>query len=129
MKKISLIILFVLPLMLGQTIVRDNPVGVAWDAVAPMGGDTISYEIFVAPLGDYAAAQAVGITSLLEMDVTLPGEGDWVIGVRTVRTITTNGETLYSEINWSDVNGLATPNPFIARWYADPAAPGNLKAR
>lgn len=127
MKKILLIFLLVLPLLLGQTVVRENPVSVAWDEVLPMGDDTISYEVFVAPLGDYPAADSVGQTELLTMDVPLPGEGDWVIGVRTVRTITSNGEVLYSEINWSDVNGLATPDPFIARWYAAPAAPGNLR--
>jgi hypothetical protein len=127
MKKILLIFLLVLPLLLGQTIVRDNPVSVAWDEVTPMGGDTISYEVFVAPVGDYQAAQSVGETDLLTMDVTIANEGDWVIGVRTVRSITSNGEILYSEINWSDVNGLATPDPFIVRHYAVPAAPSNLR--
>ena len=129
MKKILLIFLLVLPLLLGQTAVRDNPVSVAWDGVLPMGGDTISYEVFVAPVGDYQAAQTVGQTDLLEMDVPLASEGDWVIGVRTVRTIISNGEVLYSDINWSDVNGLATPNPFFLRWYAVPAAPSNLRSQ
>ena len=129
MKKILLIFLLVLPLLLGQTVVRDNPVSVAWDEVAPMGDDAISYEVFVAPVGDYPAAQTVGQTDLLEMDVPLASEGDWVIGVRTVRTIVSNGEILYSEINWSDINGLATPDPFIARWYAAPAAPSNLRSQ
>ena len=127
MKKILLIILMVLPLLLGQIVVRDNPVSVAWDAVASMGGDTIAYEIFIAPLGDYASAQSVGQTVLLDMDVTIASEGDWVIGVRTVRTITVNSEILYSDINWSDVDGLSTPNPFIVRWYAAPDAPNNLR--
>jgi len=129
MKKILLVILMVLPLLLGQTIIRDNPISVAWDVVMPLGGDTISYEVFTAPLGDYAAAQSVGQTALVEMDVTISGEGDWVIGVRTIRTITENGEILYSDINWSDVNGLATPDPFIVRHYAAPDAPGNLRVR
>ena len=92
-----------------------------------MGGDTISYEVFIAPLGDYPAAQAVGQTELLAMDVMIANEGDWVVGVRTVRTITSNGEVLYSEINWSDINGLATPDPFVVRHYEAPAAPSNLR--
>jgi len=127
MKKILLIVLMVLPLLLGQTVVRDNPVFVAWDSVAPMGGDSITYEVFLSSLGDYAAAQSLGQTDLLEMEVTIVGEGDWVFGVRAVRTIIANGEILYSDINWSDVNGLATPNPFIVRWYGAPDAPFNLR--
>jgi hypothetical protein len=127
MKKIVLIVLMCLPLLLGQTIVRQETVSVAWDAVTPMGGDTISYELFVAPLGDYASAQSVGTTILLDDDITVPSEGDWVVGVRTIRTITANGEILYSSINWSDVDGLATPNPFFIRWYVAPVAPENLR--
>lgn len=129
MKKLLLILLLCLPLLIGQTVIRDNPVSIAWDVVVPMGGDTISYEIFVAPLGDYASAQNVGQTDLLETEVTIASEGDWVIGVRTVRTITANGEILYSDINWSDIDGLSTPNPFIVRWYSVPDAPDNLRVQ
>ena len=127
MKKLLLILLLCLPLLIGQTVIRDNPVSVAWDAVIPMGGDTISYEVFLSPLGDYAAAQSLGQTDLLDMEVNIASEGDWVIGVRTIRTIMANGEILYSDINWSDVDGLSTPDPFIVRWYAAPVAPGNLR--
>ena len=129
MKKLIFILILVLPLLLGQTIVRQNPVTVEWDQVLPMGDDIISYDIFVAPIGDYASAQLMGTTDLLEMEVTFPDEGDWVVGVRTVRTIISNGEVLYSDINWSDQNGESTPNPFTARWFIVPGAPSNFRIR
>lgn len=129
MKRLVIIFLMVLPLLLGQTIIKDNHVSIAWDPVISADNDIISYEIFITQSGDYVAAQSIGQTELLEFDVEIPNEGNWIIGVRTVRTIIENNEVLYSEINWSDQNGEATPNPFIVRWYMVPAAPNNLRTK
>ena len=127
MKKILLIILICLPLLLGQTIVRQSSVDIAWDSIAPITGSTITYEILQAPLSDKASLEIVGETTLITYSVIFSSEGDWVIGVRTIRTIDSNGERLLSDINWSDVDGLATPNPFFVRWYVAPDAPENLR--
>lgn len=127
MKKIFLILLMVLPFLLGQAVVRENPVSIAWNPVAAMGGDAISYEVFIAPIDDKAAAESIGLTDLTEMEISINVEGDWIVGVRTVRTITESEEILYSEINWSDENGINTPDPFFIRNYIAPAAPINLR--
>ena len=127
MRKILLIILICLPLLLGQTIVRQSSVDIAWDSIVPITGSTITYEVLRALLNDKASLEIVGETALITYSVTFSSEGDWVIGVRTVRVIDSNGERLLSDINWSDVDGLATPNPFIGRWYVVPDAPENLR--
>lgn len=127
MRKVFLIVLFCLPLLLGQTVIRQNPADIAWDAVAPITGSTITYEVLVASLGDKTSFTIVGETGSLLYSVTLLSEGDWVIGVRTVRTIDSNSERLLSLINWSDVDGVMTPNPFIIRYYEVPVAPENLR--
>ena len=127
MKKILLIILICLPLLLGQTIVRQSSVDIVWDTIVPIIGSTITYEVLRAPLSDKASLEIVGETALITYSVTFSSEGDWVIGVRTIRTIDFNGERLLSDINWSDVDGLATPNPFFVRWYVAPDAPENLR--
>ncbi len=129
MRKILLIILICLPLLLGQTVVRQSSVDVAWDSIALITGSTITYEVLRAPLSDKASLEIVGETALITYSVTFSLEGDWVIGVRTIRTIDSNGERLLSDINWSDVDGLATPNPFFVRWYVAPDAPENLRVQ
>jgi len=130
MKKIGLLLLICLPLLLAQTVVYTNAAVVAWDAVTKLAdgspvptGDAISYEVLRAPAGNKASAVVVGETPQLQFAVTFPSEGDWVVGVRAVRT--TGTERLMSDINWSDVGG--TPNPFVLRYYRGPAVPGNLR--
>ena len=44
-------------------------------------------------------------------------EDSYIVGVRTVRTV--NGIKYYSEINWSNVNGESTPNPFYLEYYQE----------
>ena len=127
MRKVFLIVLFCLPLLLGQTVIRQNPTDIAWDAVAPITGSTITYEVLVASLGDKTNFTIVGETGSLLYSVTLLSEGDWVIGVRTVRTIDSNSERLLSLINWSDVDGLSTPSPFICRYFMLPEMPMNMR--
>ncbi len=81
----------------------------------------------MASLGDKTNFTIVGETGSLLYSVTLLSEGDWVIGVRTVRTINSNSERLLSLINWSDVDGISTENPFFIRYYEVPVAPENLR--
>jgi hypothetical protein len=126
MKKIILLILL-LPFLMAQQIVYYDNVPIAWDAVSSVAGSTITYEILRASVGDPGVAEIVTEISAAEYSVPLILEGDWIVGVRTVRTVDANGERLLSEINWSDINGLNTPTPFIVRHFTAPGMPTNLR--
>ena len=110
-----------------QEIVYTNQVTIEWDVVAPMGGDTISYEVYRAPHPAGSPEELLGETTDLFYTVTFTVEGTYILGVRTVRTIIETGERLYSDINWSDVNGVFTPNPFLCRYYQSPVVPEGLR--
>jgi hypothetical protein len=133
MKKLLLILLLVLPLLLGQTVHYTDSVVVAWDEVTqledgtPVDPAAISYEVYYAPLGDKASLILAATVTALSATVTFPSEGDWLIGVRTVRTV--GADQVYSEINWSDENGAATPDPFIVRFLKAPGAVSNLRVQ
>jgi len=128
MKKIALIVLFCLPLLLGQTVVYVNSAVVTWnlsaglaDGSAFLPGDVITYEVVIARPADKIHITLLGATALPPYTVTLPEEGDWVVGVRTIRVA--GSERILSEFLWSD----GTTNPFILRLYRGPAAPTNLR--
>ncbi len=125
MKKLlvlGFIILMLLSLS-GQAVFYGPTHVLEWDAHAPMLDSAITYEMY---LFDGTTQTLVGETDLLIYTFDLPSEGAYVFGVKTVRNIS-NGEKRYSDINWSDVNGLETPNPFGASNYRDPAAPEGLR--
>ena len=112
-------ILLMLLSLSGQAVFYGPTHPVEWDAHAPMADSIISYELY---LFDGTTQVLVDETAALTYTFDLPGEGVYVFGVRTVRNITSTGEKRYSAINWSDVNGLETPNPFEASNYDDPVA-------
>lgn len=114
---------------MAQQIIYRDVVPIAWDVVAPIEGSVITYEVLRAPEGTPNLFKIVGETDELFYNVPLIIEGDWIIGVRTIRTITENGERLLSEINWSDINGINTPSPFIARYFELPGMPTNMRLR
>ena len=128
MKKIILLILLMIPFLIAQQAVYDNVVDIAWDAVAPDVGTTITYEIFYAPFQNQSSYTVVGETASLEYTISIADAGDWVVGIRTVRTIDATGQRQYSPINWSHENGAWTPDPFYLRYYGpSPDAPANLR--
>ena len=127
MKKIIVLILLMLPLLMAQQIVYYDNVPITWDAVTPIAGSTITYEVIRAPSGDPAAIEIVAEISGVEYDVSLVVEGDWIVGVRTIRTIDSNNERYLSSVNWSDINGVYTPDPFVVRYYTVPPMPMGLK--
>ncbi len=129
MKKLIILLLVMLPLLLGQVVVRQSSVDITWDAIAPIAGSTITYEVIRAPVGDKGNFDIVGETTIVSYSITFVSEGDWVVGVRTVRTVDSIGERILSDINWSDIDGLSTPDPFIIRWYTAPAVPENLRVQ
>ena len=128
MKKIFITILFILMLIvlsLGYTqeVINTNQATVTWDEVTGITG-IVSYEVFAR---NRITAEEVSLTfvDIPPVVVTVPGEGDWDVGVRTIRQI--DGQILYSEMNWSNVNGVWTLNPFFLRYYIPPAPPENLR--
>lgn len=128
MKKILLIILFCLPLLLGQAVHYANQITVAWNPVSDSG--VISYEVFTSayPVSDPQNPDAhslVAETSESQAVVTFQSEGKFSVGVRTKKVI--DGETLYSVINWSHENGADTPDPFVVGYYVPPAVPQNMR--
>ncbi len=119
MKKI-VVLLFLLPLLMALDIVYYDTVPIAWDAHAPIAGSTITYEILRAPRYQPESFEIVDEVSILEYSVPLVVEGEWIVGVRTVRTVDVIGERFLSEINWSNVNGVWTPDPFVVRYFVVP---------
>jgi hypothetical protein len=127
------VLLLVVVLAFGQTPIYTNQVTVAWDEVAPLEpSDVIAYEVFRSPFPitgdrqDPADHESLGELTPTSMSITFAVEGDYVIGVRTVRMVS-GGEIVYSDINWSDENGEFTPNPFIVKFYKAIQRPKNLR--
>ena len=124
MKKLYLIlILIVFTVGYSQEVINTNQATVTWDEVIGMTG-VISYEVFARNRITLEEA-SLTFVSVPPIVVTVPNEGDWDIGVRTIRQI--DGQTLYSIMNWSNVNGVWTPNPFFLRHYIPPVPPKNLR--
>jgi len=109
-----------------QEVQFGSTVPIAWDAVTVTIG-TVSYEVFLTPF-PYAGGQEVsqGVTTLLEYDIAVP-EGRWLVGVRAIKT--EGADEYYSDINWSHVNGVDTPNPFYLKWFTNPSLPTGLRVR
>jgi hypothetical protein len=126
MKKLIAIGILILVLFSAwaQDVIYTNQATVAWDPVAPLGGDVITYEVWIS---DGITETLMIETDLLEHTITFGAEGSFKVGVRTVRTITATGERLFSDMNWSDVNGASTPDPFVIRFYLPPDAPLGLR--
>lgn len=115
-----------------------NQATVAWNAVETLidgsplpAGSIIKYEVYLAnATTDPQKTNPVKLTdpaiSELEYTLTLNSEGKYFVGVCAVRF---DGEIEVgrSEINWSDINGEQTPNPFGLIHYFSPAIPTNLR--
>ena len=128
MKKIFMTVLFIVILVAlsvgySQEAINTNQVTLIWNEVTGMTG-IISYEVF-ARNRITAQELSLAFVDIPPVIITAPAEGDWDLGVRTIRQI--DGKTLFSEINWSNVNGVWTPNPFFLRYYTPPEAPENFR--
>ena len=114
-----------------------NQATVAWDAVNTLSdgsalpaGDIVKYRVYLANAitdPNKANPALIDETDLLQFTLTLNAEGRYLIGVQAVRYDSALAELGTSEINWSDVNGAATPNPFGIVHYFNPAIPMNLR--
>ena len=144
MKKI-VVLLILLPLLMcgiiAQTIFYTDQATISWSAVteltddAPFNpGDVVEYELYRTPYpvvdGQNPGAHTLEVViSSTQFDVNVPNDGvSYAYGVRTKLTTDGGATTLYSALNWSDVNGLSTPLPFLYRHpqTVSPKAPQGL---
>jgi len=102
---------------LGLTWYGPNQRTISWDPIIQPG---LTYRVYLAPKGQYGQATLQGETSENTFDLTLTEWGNWVTGVSAVEFIGTSTEE-ESAINWSDINGASTPDPFgfKVRWPPD----------
>lgn len=144
MKKI-VVLLILLPLLMcgiiAQTIHYTDQATISWIAVTELSddasiapGDVVEYEVYRTPYpvvdGQNPAAHILeGVVSSISLNVNVPNDNiSYAYGVRTKLTTDGGATTLYSALNWSDVNGLLTPNPFLYRHpqTVSPKAPQGL---
>jgi hypothetical protein len=132
-KKISILLAEAMALLLtvsslvgAQQYVRPTQSTVGWNATV-IPGETVTYRVYVAPLNKYDEKVVLGTTAELQFTVTIPtAEPMYVVGVSSLLK---EGETDEEEstINWSDVNGTSTPNPFIYINLSPPAGLGIIQ--
>ena len=142
MKKI-LVLLVLLPLLMcgimAQTVHYVEEATITWNVVTEMMNDTpvvgvVEYELYRTPSpvvdGQNATAHTLeGVVSSPSLHVYIPNDSTtYAYGVRTKLTTDGGATILYSAINWSDVNGLSTPDPFLYRHpqTVSPKAPQGL---
>lgn len=125
--KVIALILLALPLLMGQQFVYDNVLPITWDAHTPIIGSTITYEVIRAPRYHPELLEVVDETLEIFYSIPFVAEGEWIVGVRTVRTIDSIGERYLSPVNWSDINGEWTPDPFVVRYFIVPEMVKNLR--
>jgi hypothetical protein len=128
------IVLMVPVFALAEEWVTANQVTVAWDAVTVPDG-TVSYFVYVKNTGtgnllgtiDTVNGKALLETTNLQAAIAFTEEGKYHIGVATKRIPNGQTEELVSIVNWSNVNGESTPNPFGVSYFVIPASPINLR--
>ena len=114
-----------------------NQITIEWDAVTTLdngdpipAGDQIVYDVFVYNFKGSAMTQVVTDGLLTSVTITFNIEGRYSAGVRVKRIVdagTPDEEILESPVNWSNVNGVYTPNPFGLRYFINPSMPINLR--
>ncbi len=124
-----------------QTVHYVEEATITWHAVTELEsgtpidpGDIIEYELYRTPSPvidreNPSAHILEGTVSVPSLHVYIPNDGVlYFYGVRTKRTTDGGATVLYSTFNWSDVNGLSTPDPFAYKHPATerPKAPTGL---
>jgi hypothetical protein len=102
-----------------------NPVTTLADGSA-VPADQVSFEVFVADLARQNQV-AVGRTTQNSFHIVFQGEGKFIVGCRTVRTVD-GEEVAYSEMSWSDMaDRCENGETFDFRVYQKPSFPQGLK--
>ena len=112
-----------------------NQITIHWDATTTLADGTPILATDTIMYGIYIREKSGTESKLLETSDTVythtfTQEGQYIIGVSTVRYVeygTENEIREESEVNWSDVNGEATPDPFGLRYAISPVNPINLR--
>ena len=135
MKRI-LVLMFVLLLpycAFAQQVIPTNQITILWnesDSVTTLPG-TYSYQVYTIPetadRADEANWVARGEVTELTQTITFTVEGKHIIGVRTKRLLDDGVTELFSPVNWSDENGVNTPDPFVVFFGTNPNEPTNLR--
>lgn len=117
--------------LFAQDFVDTNQVTVEWDEVLPIDpADIIAYEVFRTPypfIGDrqdIISLENLGVSMPTQKIITFSIEGEYIIGVRTVRDIKGQGIFKYSDLIWSDIDGIP---PFVIRYYITPDSPASIR--
>lgn len=124
--------LVVVPLLLTAQDIHDtNQATVEWDPVDKIHpDDLIAYQVFRAPYPytgdrqDVNAVEDLGGTTNTQMTITFTVEGEYIIGVRTVRAVQGTEVIKYSDLIWSDIDG---DPPFVIRYYETPDSPPAIR--
>ncbi|MHC4537465.1 MAG: hypothetical protein ACYS6K_26290, partial [Planctomycetota bacterium] len=104
-----------------------NQATISWDPVTTLvngdpipATDLIRYRIYLKESGTTAElfVDEIGFSTYT---ITLSTEGKYIVGIQAVRYDSAGVEVGESEINWSDVNGEATPNPFGLVFFHPPS--------
>ncbi len=123
---ILMIMMFGLSTGYAQSVEYTNQVTIAYDEVLPIElTDIISYQVWIDSI--MTGIVMAGETDLLEYTITFTQEGEYIIGVNTKRLVAITGDIVYSDMNWSNVNGVNTPSPFVVRYIKPIQSPENVR--
>jgi len=139
-KYLVLILIFISVLTFGQDTLYKNTALLEWDAVIQYADstplqptDVVEYEVYRStyPVGDRNAPdEFIGVTSNLSYMLTILNDSNSHVYAVRSKVTTDEGQTiLFSVYNWSDLNGVATPFPFVYRMpqTRSPAIPMGLR--
>ena len=120
------ILFLIVMCVVGQDTLYKNTALLEWDAVTQytdltplLPTDVVEYEVYrsIYPVTDRGLPdEFIATTDNLSYMLTIPDDDNsHVYAVRSVVTTDEGQTVLYSSYNWSDLNGAATPNPFVYR--------------
>lgn len=143
MKRLLLIAL-VLPFIFGLAWHTANQATIGWDEVTKIKpGDSYAYIIYKKNPDGTGQEELQRVPfGTTQATITFLAEGRMVVGIDTERTVDVNDDGVVDDldkdvegffvimtsgvINWSDVNGVNTPNPFGLQYFVKPEAPVNF---
>lgn len=116
-----------------------NQATIKWNAVTALAngnpvpeGDSVTYQLFTKSVQTGIEASAGPPVSTVEYTITFVEEGDYHIGVRTIRTVPAAGELperiFSSAIGWSsDPLIVKDDNTFGVSYYLQPQNVSNMR--
>lgn len=137
LRQLFFLLILLLPLVVFAQVqwITANQVTIAWDAVTtkddgtPLGPtDTVIYGIYIRDVKTAVEAKVIEVPGITYTH-TFTAEGRYHMGVTAIRGIDNGDGTITvteSSINWSDVDGVYTPNPFALKYFINPSMPENL---